>query len=70
MQRAPMMVETVPDTVDARLGPQYRAAAETLAAKAVADAAIFSRVVTCDTADASCVAAGTLNGKRLWIDRL
>jgi hypothetical protein len=40
--------------VDSRLGPQYRAAAEALAAKAVADDAIFSRIVPCDTASASC----------------
>lgn len=40
--------------VDARLGPQYRAAAESLAARAVSDDAIFSRVVTCDTAQATC----------------
>ncbi len=42
--------------VDARLGPQYRAAAETLAALVVGDDAIFSRIVTCDTAAASCKA--------------
>jgi hypothetical protein len=40
--------------VDARLGPQYRTAAETLAALAVGDDAIFARIVTCDTAAASC----------------
>jgi hypothetical protein len=40
--------------VDARLGPQYRAAAESLAAMAVGDDAIFSRLVSCDTAAASC----------------
>jgi hypothetical protein len=40
--------------VDARLGPQYRAAAETLAAQAVGDDAIFSRLVTCDTAASTC----------------
>ncbi|HEV8549062.1 MAG TPA: DUF1592 domain-containing protein, partial [Polyangiaceae bacterium] len=40
--------------VDARLGPQYRAAAETLAQRAVTDAAVFKRLVTCDTTAASC----------------
>ena len=38
--------------VDARLGPQYRAAAEALAARAVTDDAVFERIVPCD--DASC----------------
>jgi hypothetical protein len=40
--------------VDARLGPQYRAAAETLAARAVSDTAVFDRIVSCAPADAAC----------------
>lgn len=40
--------------VDARLGPQYRAMAETLAGRAVAEPAIFSRIVPCDAASAGC----------------
>jgi hypothetical protein len=40
--------------VDARLGPQYRAMAETLAERAVSDAAIFARVVPCDVASPTC----------------
>jgi hypothetical protein len=40
--------------VDARLGPQYRAAAEALAARAVKDVAIYERIVPCDTTDAAC----------------
>lgn len=40
--------------VDARLGPQYRAAAEALAARAVSDAAVYARIVTCDTANDAC----------------
>jgi len=40
--------------VDSRLGPQYRANAETLAARVVSDDAIFTRVVTCPTTDAGC----------------
>jgi hypothetical protein len=40
--------------VDPRLGPQYRVAAEELAAQVVSDAAVFARVVTCNEADASC----------------
>jgi hypothetical protein len=36
--------------VDTRLGPQYRAMAETLAQRAVTDAAIFARIVPCDPA--------------------
>jgi hypothetical protein len=40
--------------VDARLGPQYRIAAETLAARAVTDDAVFARVVTCTATDAAC----------------
>ncbi len=40
--------------VDARLGPQYRAAAETLAERAVADDEVFARVVPCNTSDAGC----------------
>lgn len=40
--------------VDARLGPQYRIAAEELAAEVISDAAVFARVVTCNQADASC----------------
>src|SRR5688572_24143176 len=40
--------------VDARLGPQYRTAAETVAARVVSDTALFERQVTCDTAGAGC----------------
>jgi hypothetical protein len=40
--------------VDARLGPQYRTAAEALAQRAVSDDAVFKRIVTCDTADTAC----------------
>jgi hypothetical protein len=40
--------------VDARLGPQYRAAAETLAERTVTDDAVFARVVTCTGTDATC----------------
>ncbi|HEX5099066.1 MAG TPA: DUF1592 domain-containing protein [Polyangiaceae bacterium] len=40
--------------VDARLGPQYRTAAEALAQRAVSDDAVFKRIVTCNTADAAC----------------
>jgi len=40
--------------VDARLGPQYRAMAETLASRAVTEAAIFSHIVPCDAASAGC----------------
>lgn len=40
--------------VDARLGPQYRAAAEALAERVVSEPAVFDHVVTCDAADASC----------------
>jgi hypothetical protein len=40
--------------VDARLGPQYRAMAETLADRALADAAILSRILPCDAASAGC----------------
>lgn len=43
-------------TVDARLGPQYRATAEALAERAVNDPAIFARIVPCDTASAGCAA--------------
>jgi hypothetical protein len=42
--------------VDARLGPQYRAMAETLAERAVSDPTIFARLVPCDTASAECPA--------------
>jgi hypothetical protein len=42
--------------VDARLGPQYRAAAEELAELAVTDAAVFDRVVPCAATDAGCSA--------------
>ena len=41
-------------TVDNRLGPEYRSAAEALAARAASDDAIFARIVTCDTGDAAC----------------
>jgi hypothetical protein len=40
--------------VDGRLGGQYRVAAEELAARTVAEAAIYSRVVPCTTTDAAC----------------
>jgi uncharacterized protein DUF1592/uncharacterized protein DUF1588/uncharacterized protein DUF1595/uncharacterized protein DUF1587/uncharacterized protein DUF1585 len=40
--------------VDPRLGPQYRAAAEQLAATAVADTSIFSRIVQCQPGDSGC----------------
>jgi hypothetical protein len=40
--------------VDARLGPQYRIAAETLGARTVTDDAVFARVVTCAGTDATC----------------
>ena len=40
--------------VDARLGPQYRTAAEKLATRAVSDAAVFGHIVTCDTTDSAC----------------
>ena len=36
--------------VDTRLGPQYRAMAESLAQRAVTDASIFARIVPCDPA--------------------
>jgi hypothetical protein len=40
--------------VDARLGPQYRTAAEALAERTVSDASVFGRVVGCDPAAPSC----------------
>jgi hypothetical protein len=40
--------------VDGRLGGQYRTAAEELAARVVAEQAIYSRVVPCTTTDAAC----------------
>jgi hypothetical protein len=40
--------------VDARLGPQYRVQAETLAARVASDDALFSRVVGCTTTDSAC----------------
>jgi hypothetical protein len=40
--------------VDARLGPQYRTAAETLAQRTVTDSTIYARVVTCAGTDATC----------------
>lgn len=40
--------------VDARLGPQYRAAAEVLAERAVNDDTLYARLVGCDTAVPSC----------------
>jgi hypothetical protein len=40
--------------VDARLGPQYRAAAERMADRAVTEAELFARIVPCDTAAAGC----------------
>jgi hypothetical protein len=41
--------------VDARLGPQYRAAAEAVAERAVADDVVYRRLVGCDVAQAACV---------------
>lgn len=41
-------------TVDARLGPQYRAAAEELAERVTSDDEVFSRIVPCSSADAAC----------------
>src|SRR5690349_15856375 len=40
--------------VDGRLGPQYRAAAEQLAERAVTDDGIYGRLVSCDQAAPSC----------------
>jgi hypothetical protein len=40
--------------VDGRLGGQYRSAAEELAARVVAEQAMYSRVVPCTTTDATC----------------
>jgi hypothetical protein len=40
--------------VDARVGPQYRGMAEALAERAVADAAIFARIVPCEPALTGC----------------
>jgi hypothetical protein len=40
--------------VDPRNGPEFRSAAEKVAARAVSDSAIFSRIVGCNTSDASC----------------
>ncbi len=40
--------------VDARLGPQYRAMAEALAERAVADAAILARIVPCEAEAPGC----------------
>lgn len=45
---------TIDLAVDARLGPQYRTAAEDLAARAASDADVFARIVPCD--DGSCAA--------------
>jgi hypothetical protein len=41
--------------VDARLGPQYRAAAEVVAERAVMDDAVYQRLVGCDSAQPACV---------------
>jgi hypothetical protein len=41
-------------SVDARLGPQYRTAAETVAARVAGDEALIARIVPCDTAAAGC----------------
>jgi hypothetical protein len=41
-------------SVDNRLGPEYRAAAEELAERAVTDTAILGRIVTCEPEAASC----------------
>src|SRR4051812_14863337 len=40
--------------VDARSGPEYRASAEEIAARAANDASVFGRIVSCDTSDAAC----------------
>jgi hypothetical protein len=40
--------------VDARLGPQYRTAAEALAERTITDTAVFARVVGCDPAAPTC----------------
>lgn len=40
--------------VDSRLGPQYRTAAEELAAGAVEDAAVLARIVPCEAGDDGC----------------
>jgi hypothetical protein len=40
--------------VDERLGPQYRTAAEALAARAASDTAVFKRIVPCDTSASTC----------------
>jgi len=40
--------------VDSRLGPQYRSSAEALAERAVQDAGVFSRIVTCNVSDTAC----------------
>ncbi len=40
--------------VDARLGPQYRAMAESIAERAVTEDAVFARVVPCDAANPAC----------------
>lgn len=40
--------------VDARLGPQYRAAAEALAERAVEDDEVFAAIVPCSSDDADC----------------
>jgi hypothetical protein len=45
---------TLSFAVDNRLGPEYRAAAETLAERAASDSAIFERIVPCEPADAAC----------------
>lgn len=45
---------TVNLAVDARLGPQYRAAAEALAERAVTDDAIFAAIVPCSADDSDC----------------
>lgn len=43
--------------VDARLGPQYRAAAESLAERAASDPAVFEKIVPCSTTDEGCAGA-------------
>ena len=40
--------------VDARLGPEYRFSAEAVAQRAVSEAAIYGRLVTCSAGDAGC----------------
>lgn len=47
---------TVDLPVDARLGPQYRGAAEELAARATSDAEVFGNIVPCEPSTEGCAA--------------